>query len=353
LLIFTCGAIAFSIGAHLVKALPSYPRQSTESRGTAYLLWLIILAFPFFIRWILQLAGEYANAPLLMALRLATVDIEGESIALTIFGTLTQISSIVVLIAYRERVGHKFRMWLAIAVAFVMAVLTGTKGAPLEIVMGLMYINWLNTRKIHWKTIITVCLMFVVVFTAVEYTVHQADSSEHLATNAALYVSGGIIAVDQVIQHPHLVPLANPIHDITMRVLKRLGYHEEVVAAHGYRFVNIGPNGLENNAYSIYGSWVNLGWPGMIIAMLPVGFMCALAYQRALLGGKVSAVFYAVLFPAVFFSPFTDLTTTFIWLSLVILVSWMVYYFPLHLVKFRLLISDGIRNDLAKSQLRG
>jgi oligosaccharide repeat unit polymerase len=353
LVIFTFGALMFSIGAHLAKVLPAKPKKSAEANGTTKLLWFIVLAFPFFIRWIFRLAGENADAPLLMALRMATVDLEGGSISLTIFGTLTQVAAIVVLIAYSEKEGHKLRAWIAIVFSLVMAVLTGTKGAPLEIVMGLMYINWLNTRKIQWKTIITVCLMFVVVFTAVEYTVHQADSAEHIADNAALYISGGIIAVDRVIRNPHLVPLANPVYDITMRVLKRLGWHTEVISAHGYQFVDIGPNNLINNTYTIYGSWINTGPFGMVSAMLLIGFIAGLAYHRSLLRGKVSAIFYAVYFPAIFFSPFSDLTTTFIWLSLVMFVPWMVYYFPLYIAKFKLLIADGIRNDLAKSQLRG
>jgi hypothetical protein len=328
LLIFSFGALAFSIGAHLAKAVPAAPKKPAEAKGTTKLLWLIVLAFPFFIRWILQLAGENADSPLLMALRVATVDLEGGSIALTIFGMLTLIAAIVVLIAYSEKEGHKLRAWIAIVFSLVMAVLTGTKGAPLEIIMGLMYIHWLKTRKIRWKMIATVCVVFALVFTVIEYTVHQADSAEHIAENAALYISGGIVAVDRVISNPHLVPLANPVYDITMRVLKRLGWHTEVVSAHGYQFVDIGPNGL----------------------MLLIGFIAGLAYHRALLHGKVSAIFYAVYFPAIFFSPFSDLTTTFIWLSLVMLVAWFVYYFPLRLARFKDLLSDIVRADLAKLQ---
>jgi oligosaccharide repeat unit polymerase len=350
LVIFTFGALMFSLGAHFAKALPAHPKEAAEAKGTTKLLWLIVLAFPFFIYWILQLAGENADSPLLMALRVATVDLEGESIALTIFGMLTLIAAIVVLIAYREKEGHKLRAWIAIVFSLVMAVLTGTKGAPLEIIMGLMYINWLETRKIRWKMIATVCVLFALVFTLVEYTVHQADSAEHLADNAALYISGGIVAVDRVIDHPHLVPLANPVYDITMRLLKRMGWHTEVVSAHGYQFVDIGPNNLMNNTYTVYGSWINTGSIGMISAMLLIGFIAGLAYHRALLHGKVSAIFYAAYFPAIFFSPFSDLTTTFIWLTLVMLVPWIVYYFPLRLARFKRLLSDAVRADLAKLQ---
>jgi oligosaccharide repeat unit polymerase len=351
LLIFSFGALAFSIGAHFAKAVPAEPKKPAEAKGTTKLLWLIVLAFPFFIRWILQLAGENADSPLLMALRVATVDLEGGSIALTIFGMLTQIAAIVVLIAYSEKEGHKLRAWIAIVFSLAMAVLTGTKGAPLEIIMGMMYIHWLKTRKIRWKMVATVCVVFALVFTVIEYTVHQADNTEQIAENAALYISGGIVAVDRVISNPHLVPLANPVYDITMRVLKRLGWHTEVVSAHGYQFVDIGPNGLMNNTYTVYGSWINTGPFGMISAMLLIGFIAGLAYHRALRHGKVSAIFYAVYFPAIFFSPFSDLTTTFIWLSLVMLVAWFVYYFPLRLARFKDLLSDIVRADLAKPQL--
>ena len=297
MLIFSFGALAFSIGAHFAKAVPAEPKKPAEAKGTTKLLWLIVLAFPFFIRWILQLAGENADSPLLMALRVATVDLEGGSIALTIFGMLTQIAAIVVLIAYSEKEGHKLRAWIAIVFSLAMAVLTGTKGAPLEIIMGLMYIHWLKTRKIRWKMVATVCVVFALVFTVIEYTVHQADNTEQIAENAALYISGGIVAVDRVISNPHLVPLANPVYDITMRVLKRLGWHTEVVSAHGYQFVDIGPNGLMNNTYTVYGSWINTGPFGMISAMLLIGFIAGLAYHRALRHGKVSAIFYAVYFP--------------------------------------------------------
>jgi oligosaccharide repeat unit polymerase len=354
LLVFTFGALMFSVGAHIAKALPAHPRQPAEPNKTiTRLLWVLAILFPFFIRWILQVAGEKADSPLLMALRIGLVDMEGESLVLTMFGTLIQVGIIIALIAYREKQGHSRRAWLAIALCLVMNVLTGTKGGPLAVVMGLMYINWLNTRKVRSKVVITVCLVFALIFTAVEYTVHQADSSEHIAENAALYISGGIVALDQVLQHPHLAPLANPVYDIFMRVLKRIGYHVEVVSAHGYQYVSIGPDGLMNNTYTIYGSWINLGAFAMVAAMLVVGFTSGLAYRRALFGGKVSAIFYAVYFPALFFSPFHDYTTTFIWLFLVLFLSWCVYYLPLKLARLREFTSSVIRADGAKPQHQG
>ncbi len=354
LLIFTFGGLVFSVGAHAAKAIRSRPKNACESTKFAtWLLWMIVFLFPLFLRWIFQVAEERADSPLLMALRLGLVDMEGESLALTIFGNLTLLSSIVVLIAYREKTGHEKRAWIAFILSMTMAILTGTKGAPLWIVVGLVYIDWLNTQRIRWKAVAIVCVLIVGIFVLVEYTVHingdsLEDSSQQLVNNAALYVSGGIVAVDRVVRDPHIVPLANPAYDIIMRILKRVGYHTKVVSAHGYQFVDIGPNSLINNTYSIYGSWVNLGSFGMVTAMALIGFMCGLAYHRALLGGKVSAIFYAVLFPAVFFSPFSDLTTTFIWLLLVLLVSWVVYYFPLRLARFKGLLSEIVRADMAK-----
>ena len=150
---------------------------------------------------------------------------------------------------------------------------------------------------------------FAVVFTVVEYTVHQADSAEHLADNAALYISGGIVAVDRVIGNPHLVPLANPVYDITMRVLKRLGWQTEVVSAHGYQFVDIGPNNLMNNPYRSMdrgsiparSAWFrHAAYRLHRWTCLP---SCATPRQGV-------SLFYAVYFPAIFFSPFSDLTTT-------------------------------------------
>jgi len=356
LAIFTFGGLVFSLGAHAARVLPAHPRKAAESTNIAtWLLWMIVLLLPFFMRWIFQVAGTNTDLPLLMALRLGLVDMEGESLALTVFGNLTLLSSILVLIAYREKTGHEKRAWIAFVLSMTMAILTGTKGAPLWIALGLVYIDWLNVRHIRWKAVAAACVFFIGIFILIEYTVHingdsLKDSSEQLVNNAALYVSGGIVAIDRVVRDPHIVPLANPIYDITMRLLKRLGYHTEVVSAHGYQFVHIGPNALINNTYSIYGSWANFGAIGMVAAMVLIGFMCGLAYRRALLGGKVSAIFYAVLFPAVFFSPFSDLTITFIWLSLVLLVSWAVYYFPLRLARFKGLLRDIVRADLAKVQ---
>jgi len=358
LLIFTIGGLFFSIGAFAANAIPSHPKEPAESYNkiTTALCSLIIVVFPFFVRWILEITGAKEGYPLLMAARMTLVEMEGDSVALTIFGNLLLVSVIVALIAYRENQGHKKRAWIALSVTLVMSMLTGTKGAPLALVLGLMYINWLKTRRIRWRAIAAIIIIFVGVITLVEYTVHingssLEESAMPVVKNATMYVSGGIVAFDQVMRNPHVVPLANPIYDIAMRVLKRLGYHEDVVAAHGYEYVDIGPNNLINNTYSVYGSWIAFGPLGMVSAMGLLGFVSGLAFKRALLGGRISAIFYAVIFPGIFFSPFHDYLTALIWLAMVLLVSWAVYYFPFRWRQFKAVLTDIVRADLGKPEL--
>lgn len=358
LLVFTFGAMFFSIGSYLAKAIPASPKEPDESYNkiTTALCWLIVVSFPLFVRWILAITGAKEGSSILMAARMVLVEMEGDSIALTIFGNLLLLATIVSLIGYRENQGHKRRAWIVLFASLTMSMLTGTKGAPLALVLGLLYINWLKTRRIRWRAVGTTVIIFAAVIALVEYTVHiNAPSVEESAmpviNNATMYVSGGIIAFDQVMRNPHVVPLANPVYDIAMRVLKRLGYHADVVAAHGYEYVDIGPNNLINNTYSVYGSWIAFGPLGMVSAMGLLGFVSGLAFKRALLGGRVAAIFYAVLFPGIFFSPFHDYLTAVIWLAMVLLVSWFVYYFPLRWAQFKSLLTDIVRADLAKSQL--
>ena len=253
---------------------------------------------------------------------------------------IVSFSGLVAPIAFRDKEGHRFRCYVAVISAFVVCFLTATKAGPLFLLAGLIYVHWHRTGKLSVKAVALAVLVMCSVIGAIEFYVHVNGESftenlKPVARSAALYVSGSIVAFDEIIEHPRIVPDFNPPYDVLKRISNKFFNTHLPVAEKIPEFLTIGPFGLEGNTYTFYSSWFYFGAAEGICAAALFGFLFTLVFIRAQKGGAVSIILYASLVPGVCLMPYMDYVSS-IWVNgFAAAAAWMIYYLPSKLALFR------------------
>ena len=360
LAIFLFGAFAFSAGCWIAMLpvaspyLPSPVLRSSSNRIIWGLLVVVAIGAPFYYRWLSGLiAGSGKEGPFLMLVRMSTVELMGKSSAFTIFGTLADLSRIVAMMAFWESERHPKRSVFAIVIALFMSGVTGQKSGPFLLVVALICIDWLKRRRVRWKLIGVMFLIMLATATAVEFYVHVGGGSFSDNIGAVfrlfvLYGSGGLVGFDQVIRQPHIVPQFNPVHVIWLRIIRKFGANVDIPEVAD--FISIGPNSLQDNVYTMYWSYLDIGYAGMMAVTAATGFIVTFVYRRALGKGPLWVFLYASLLYAVAFSIFTEFfVSTIYFLFKVCAVSWLVYSLPVKWAQFRRFTEESVEADLAKA----
>lgn len=348
LLIVLSGAVLFSLGSFLASGMRlRKPPPIIQRSSNTLINWgilAVVLVLPLIVRWLLAITAG-SEQPLLMVLRVTLIGLQGSGIVYTIFGIAVQAATLLAMMAYYE--GGKKRALIAILAAMALCVMTGTKGAPMWLVLALFYLHWLKTKQVGWKAVVVIAGVFIAIFSAVEIYVHAAGTSggDPLLQNAALYSSGGVAALDSFIREPYVVPRSNPAYDTAKRISNRFfGTHLEV-AEDNPEYVAIGPNGFRNNDYSIYTSWLEFGPAGMTCIMGLAGFLTTLLYRKALAGGRIAIFLYAVEINGLAFSPLSDYLISIFLIGFTVLFCWLVYYLPVRLRQFNAHLAYTAESD--------
>jgi oligosaccharide repeat unit polymerase len=357
--IFLCGGLVFSLGCWAAILLPeSNPPAKpafhpSSDRIITFLVLIVIIGVPFFCRWIFGLVSTSGGTgTFLLLARMSVIEEMGKNLTFTLFGTLTEIAFIVALMAFYERVHHPKRAVLAITVSLGMGILLGQKIGPLSLVVGMICIEWIRTRRINWKFLVVLLLIFIAATATIEFYVHLGGDSPQekivpIVQSFALYASGGMIGFDRVVREPNIVPGINPLYVIYQRILRRLGMYEQIPEV--AEFVTIGPQSLVDNVYTMYWEYLFLGYLGAILFTGLIGFLLTLIFKRAMQGGKICIFLYAVLFRGVIFAPFTDYFLNLYFLFKVLILAWLVYSLPVRWAQFITLIGRTGPPNLVKS----
>jgi oligosaccharide repeat unit polymerase len=287
----------------------------------------------------------------LLLIRAATQEMMGKSAAFTFFGTVSELSRIVAMMAFWEREKHPRRSILAITVALIMCGITGQKSGPLMLVISLICIDWIRTRHLRWKLLVVMGLIMVSVATMVEFYVHIGGGSfsENMGSifrMFILYGSGGLVGFDRVVRQPNIIPQFNPIYVTILRVVRRLGGQAEVPEVAD--FVNVGANGFQDNVYTMFWSYLDFGYVGMLCTVAVLGFIVTLIYKKAIAKSHMFVFLYATLAFSVVFSIFTEYFVSMSYYLLKIcVVSWIVYRLPERWAQFRRFAGRVTSSDLA------
>lgn len=339
LFILVCGAFAFSLGGWVAMLWPSRPVSEahllpiSSDRMITVLVALVVIGFPLYVRWLYGLVHNsgISTLPFLALARGATSDLIGKSLALTLFGTLAVIAQIVAQIAFYERERHSKRAVVAITVALAMGLLMGQKAGPLGTIVGLLCIDWIKTRRLRWKLVIVMALLFAAFTATIEFYVHISGKSFQekavsVVEHFALYASGSIVSFDRWVREPNVAPPVNDFYPYYLRLVRKLGGQVEIPEVP--EFVTIGPNGVSDNAYTIYWSFLELGYAGAIACVGVIALLLTLIYKRALQHSSLGVLLYAFFFHAVVFAPFHNEFFSWYLLFLFLMVWWMVYSLP-------------------------
>lgn len=361
LLIFMGGALAFSVGSAVVNLYPrmGHTRQlpSANNRIINVSIVLIICGTPLAVRWMLQQIAQHPHSTFLGGAYLTMLDEKVQAtLGYTLFGNLVIFSNMIALAAFCEREHHKKRWWLALFFALGLNLLTGGRSGIVTLIFALPFLDWLKTRRIRWKLLISlVLLLFILVSTVAIYLGKaEARADASLRENAvpvmhglALYGVGASVAFDKVVRDPALRPHNLGIAVFFIRTLNKLGAGIELRdPATG--FVDIGPNNLIINVYSIYYSYFELGYPAMIGLMILLGLVMTIYYKRALAGNPVSAIMYGAFVASLILSLYAEYFLGYLnYLLKLYVVVWIVYRFPRIWAAFSGFLKRTVERQLA------
>src|SRR5262249_49155259 len=148
-------------------------------RSSHYILVMMVLlcviAIPFCYRWLTNLSYGVAGT-WLGAVRVATLDLEAEQ-GTSFFSVVVIFSNLVAILAFCERERYK-KLWLiAISAAIGLNLMTGARSGFTILCFSLLCIDWFKTRRIRWKALVIIILIFVVTFTAIAIYVGKGEAS--------------------------------------------------------------------------------------------------------------------------------------------------------------------------------
>jgi oligosaccharide repeat unit polymerase len=367
LAIYLCGCVAFSIGSWLVLLLPRRTAMQpdeiskTSNHILTVLVALVVIAAPFCYRWLMDFASGPGEGGYLRAVyTILSQDANQRDSRVSLVLNIVSFSNVVALCAFFERDRGKKRAVIAVVAAFVLNVMTGGRTGFTTLILALVCIDWLKTRRMRWKMIVAAFIVFLVASSAVAIYVQKGDAraDASLVENAkpvaelfVYYGAGALVAFDQFVRDPNVVPVNWSIDRFFLQTLNKFGAHFDVPEVNA-AFVTIGPTTPPQNIYTLYFAYWDLGKPGMIVLVVAIGFVITWFYQRAIAGEATASMLYSVLFAGVFLSTlfepfFLNLNA----LSKLYVICWLLYVLPSRFQKFSQVMKHAVRANLAATKL--
>jgi oligosaccharide repeat unit polymerase len=333
LLFYLWGVCAFAVGGALglgiwsLRVVPGPPRCSKieASRSDAIhrsldaLLLLLLIALPFYIKRLLDLASGTVIADFWMGIhsRLTDYGTEEGSRTVSLLDNCVVLSLVVAMVACREDDGtrpSRLRSVLAAAIALTYTLLRGERAGAIILLLGLLSISWIRGRKIKWKFLLVVTSAFFAVFFAIAfllekgYVERQAALRENvpaLAQQVEWYAAGGVVAFDQVFHDPKKIPPVWGIDRTFRQAANKLGANFQIPSLHA-DFVDIGPE-MFTNVYTFYFAYFpDFGMSGVTIILLILGLIASYVFQLAAHGNPIAQIVFGILFADIALSGFAD-----------------------------------------------
>lgn len=365
LAIFVCGCVFFSLGSWLALLWPmkvprpAEPLSAFSDRILTFIVIAIAVAIPLALRWLMSIAADKGTNFVGAVYSVLSVEENQTDLAASVFLNLSTISNIVALIAFYERSRGKWRAVIAVLAALCLNVMGGGRTGFTTLILGLMAIDWLKNRRVRWKLIAGLVIVFLLLSTAMVYFVQKggvktdASLQENIAPIAQTYASygaGGLVAFDQVIRQPNIIEHNWQIDRFFLQTLNKFGGHFRVPPINA-EFVAIGPHQQTQNVYTLYFAYLDLGYVGMMAVVLVVAFVLTLLYRRAIAGGRIAVLFYGSFFSGVmlsiYFEPFF-----FPWNFLFKFwaFTWLLYELPAVWAGLRTAFAGPIAREVAQNQ---
>ena len=369
LAIFLAGCVAFSTGSWLAFLVPAKPPAQTNgiskasNRVLTILVVLLAIAAPICFRWLVGYTSDSGGPNYLRAVYLVlSEEANQRDSRVSLLLNIVTLSNMVALLAFLERGRSRTRAILAMVVAFALNVMTGGRAGFTGLVFSLICLDWLKTRRIRWKMMTAVFIAFFVASSVVAVYVQKGDTSPDasIVDNAApvvelfvAYAAGGVVAFDQFVRDPNVVPVNWSVDRFFLQTLDKFGAHYDVPDVKA-GFVTVGPHNLTQNVYTLYFGYWSLGKLGMMLLLLVIGFLVAWCYREAIAGAKTASIMYSLLFGgillSIFFEPFFFVINVFF---KVYLLCWLLYQLPPLFHRFSVVVRHAVQANMASTKLPG
>jgi oligosaccharide repeat unit polymerase len=337
--IYIWGAFAFSVGSAVAKSVPfspSLPKRAQPNKIFSLVLAALLVAFPFFVQWMVGLAANHPAEFFLQSARTSFVELMGEgpekyNPQYHFFVNLLSIAPMFALIAWAERKGHTKRSVLIVVMVIAYHITTGARSSVIQLLLGLLCIEWLVAGRLKFKTLATIGVSILVIFGALATIVHEQKGGGF--TELVGYIGGPPVAFDRVVRDPRIVPHNLTAASFFIENASKLGIKVDVPPRTA-DFVPTGPD-RNDNVFTIYFGYIDVGmWLGCFLVAVQA-FLITLIYRTALSKNKIAMVVYAYLFSCVALTTFSDWIMGTLNISLKLFaLAWLLYAFPIAKARF-------------------
>lgn len=330
--IFMWGAIAFTLGcsAGTFPQIKSSPQPKEPKGVITVCIFALVVAFPFYVPWIISLIAENSEEFFLTAARKSLVEMASNGPSqftpqYVFFMTVLFLAPILALLAWMERKGHTKRAVLAVAVAFSYHALTGARSALIQLLLSLLCAEWLTVKKLKLKMLTAVFLLAVTIFGSLAVLVHGSNAFDELLG----YIGGPLVAYDRVVRDPQIVPHNLTAASFFLERASRAGLPVDPPSRES-KFVATGKN-REDNVFTIYFAYINVGMVVGCLLLFWEAFLLCLIYRSAVQGSKIAIAVYSLFFSYIVMTTFSDwlLGTLDASLKLTFLTAAFYYFAPL------------------------
>jgi oligosaccharide repeat unit polymerase len=321
-LFFVIGVLAFCTGGVLTHYLyrPYQRRVSFDPTRVRkvldVLLGALLVAFPFYWHFITELVSAGQTQTFWVALRGALIDESTEALSgFSVMDNVVVLADLTVILAWYHRDRYKWRAWAAFSFFVVYNVLTAGRAGFVFVILCLFTMEVLKARKIPWRAIAVLVLVFAIAFFGLAILVRKAgatpdaslaDNIPVLVEGFQLYTIGGLVAFDNLYQHPSAIQPTQNIDRNFRIAVNKLGWRTTIPYLHA-EFSTVGPSGVDMNVYTIYFSYFpQLGTAGSLLLMCMLGAGVTFAYLKAITGGPQAVIIFAILFYAIPLSGYAE-----------------------------------------------
>ncbi|MGB8131552.1 MAG: O-antigen polymerase, partial [Candidatus Angelobacter sp.] len=329
----------------LLVVKPSHAHElpaPVANRFVSLLVWVLAASIPFVAYYIVEIASHFNAATLLLAARMAMLEVNETGEQSLLVGAAITLSLIVASIAFLESENHRFRATVAIFVAMVINILSGGRGGVVTLGFSLICIHILKTGRVQWKALASIFAVFLIIFGVMGVLVQKGDAradatfSENVRPvleGFAVYGAGGAVGFDRLMRQPNIVPHNWHIDRFFLETSNKLGARFEIPSLHA-EYVELGPR-YSSNVYTAYFAYIDFGLPLMMAIVSLIGFVLCLTYRRAVEGGKVATVMFAFFFSGLILMVFNEqFFMQLNYISKLFVVAWIVYSLPLRMQQF-------------------
>ena len=296
-LAFSAGAIAFNClhggGTFRLMKLEPVQKGSGTLRTVDALFVVFAGLYPFYWMRLAAIGHGSVGLYLLQAVRAELVQEDlGSSAGLGIFNYVLSASILTTLIVTTETCRlhlPKWRLFLWIALTMAYNIPTGARLGSLVLMFGVFAIIVFIKGRIPFVATLSIAMSVLFIFALVSVVLGKGGSMDNsplenvkgVTQSLEIYVAGGIVACDQLLQHSLEPSGKAPSLHFFYEVGNALGLNSPAPQLRRREIWTPGTT----NVYSIYYDYLqDFGWVGMSIIFFALGATLANLHRRAVMG---------------------------------------------------------------------